>query len=55
VTNAKGEFEFIHPTTEAQILDLGSMEPPDFKIAEDLFYIDFKLRWTYLDPRLPDR
>ncbi len=55
VTTAEETYNFIYPTTETQVLDLGEMDPTKFKIAEDLFYIDFKLGWTYLDPNFPER
>jgi len=47
VTTAVNQYEFIYPTTEPQSLSLGSLAPEDFKIAEDLFYVDLKLRWSY--------
>ena len=47
-----GHFEWIHPTNSWQTVELYGMKPEDFKIAEDLFYVDVKLRWVYLDPSL---
>lgn len=47
-----GRFEWIHPTNSWQTVELHGMKPEDFKIAEDLFYVDVKLRWVYLDPAL---
>lgn len=47
-----GRFEWIHPTNSWQTVELRKMKPEDFKIAEDLFYVDVKLRWVYLDPAL---
>ncbi len=47
-----GRFEWIHPTKTWQTVELRGMKPEDFKIAEDLFYVDTKLRWVYLDPAL---
>lgn len=47
-----GRFEWIHPTNSWQTVELRGMNPEDFRIAEDLFYVDVKLRWVYLDPAL---
>jgi aminopeptidase N len=51
VTTAPGKYEFITPTTEWQTKKLDGVAPEDFKVAEDLFYINVRLRWAYLDPR----
>lgn len=50
VTTAPGEIAFIHPTAEWQRLDLGTMDPAQFQIAVDLFYIDSQVRTVYQDP-----
>jgi aminopeptidase N len=55
VTTSKDKYEFIYPTTSWQTMTLGDIAPEDFKIADDLFLVDLKLRWIYLDPRLPMR
>jgi aminopeptidase N len=52
---APGKYEFIYPTVDWQTTDLHSMNPEDFKIADSLFLVDLKLRWSYIDPSLPDR
>jgi aminopeptidase N len=52
---APGKYEFIYPTADWQTMDLHGMNPEDFKIADNLFLVDLKLRWSYLDPSLPDR
>jgi hypothetical protein len=44
-------YEFITPTTEWQTNTLQGLSPEDFKIADDLFYVDLQLRWSYRDPR----
>ncbi len=49
VTTAPGKWEFITPTTEWQTKKLGGIAPEDFKVAEDLFYVNVRLRWSYLD------
>jgi aminopeptidase N len=51
VTTAPGKFEFIIPTTEWQTKKLSGITPEDFKVAEDLFYVNTRLRGSYLDPR----
>ncbi len=51
VTTAPGKFEFIAPTTDWQTKKLNGIAPEDFKVAEDLFYVNTRLRWSYLDPR----
>jgi aminopeptidase N len=51
VTTAPGKYEFITPTFEWQTNQLHGLNPEDFKVAEDLFYVDVRLRWSYLDPR----
>jgi aminopeptidase N len=53
-TTAPKKYEFITPTTEWQAIELKGMNPEDFKVAEDLFYVDVKLRWVYLDPNLKE-
>jgi len=52
---APGRYEFIYPTPEWQTIDLHGMNPEDFKIADNLFFVDLKLRWSYLDPSTPLR
>jgi hypothetical protein len=54
-TTAPGKYEFIYPTPEWHTVDLHGMNPEDFKIADNLFFIDLKLRRSYLDPSLPDQ
>ncbi len=39
-TNASGNYEFIAPTSAWQTLRIDGMEPEDFKVAEDLFYVE---------------
>jgi hypothetical protein len=52
VTTSPNIYEFITPTTEWQTIELKGMNPEDFKVAEDLFYVEVKLGWGYLDPRM---
>jgi aminopeptidase N len=52
VTVAENDYQFIHPTTSWQTMPLSPARPENFKIADELFYVDLTLNWTYLDPRL---
>jgi aminopeptidase N len=54
VTTAPGKYEFIYPTTSWQTMELGGIDPMEFRIADDLFYADLKLGWTYMDIRKPE-
>jgi aminopeptidase N len=51
---SSGNFQWITPSKEWQTLVLQLDRPEDFRIAGDLFYVDLKLNYGYLDPRLPD-
>lgn len=48
VTTSPKVFAFIHPTSEWQTLDLGGMDPKEFRYAEEWFYIDAQFRTMYL-------
>jgi aminopeptidase N len=50
VTLHPGKYEFIVPTTSWQTNTLHGVAPEDFKIADDLFFVDSSLRWSYHDP-----
>ncbi|TSA17860.1 M1 family peptidase [bacterium] len=52
VTTAPGKFEFIFPTTAWQRMFISKMEPSEFKVEEDRFYVNLRLSWTYMDPRV---
>jgi aminopeptidase N len=54
VTTSSNRYEFIYPTTSWQTMELRGIRPEDFKVAENLFYVDVKLNTGYLDPRLGD-
>ncbi|HEX9653365.1 MAG TPA: M1 family metallopeptidase, partial [bacterium] len=54
VSTAPNKFQFITPTTEWQTIGLKGLNPEDFRMAGDLFYVDMKLNWVYLDPRFKD-
>jgi aminopeptidase N len=47
--------ELITPTASWQTMRLAGVRPGDLGVAEDLYYIDLKVHWVYLDPALPDR
>jgi aminopeptidase N/cyclophilin family peptidyl-prolyl cis-trans isomerase len=51
VTTAPDKYEVIKPTTDWQTTKLNDIAPEDFKIADDLFYVNMRLRWSYLDSR----
>ncbi len=55
VTVAPGKYGFIYPATKMQTIDLVTLPPEDFKVADDQFYVDLSLRWTYLDERVQPR
>jgi aminopeptidase N len=42
VTTAPGKYEFVKPTANWQTLQLHGMKPAEFKVAEDLFYVNVK-------------
>lgn len=52
VTVADSTYDFIYPTTSWQTSTLGDVDPQHFGVAEDLFYVNSKISWVYLDPRL---
>jgi aminopeptidase N len=52
VTTAPGKFEFIYPTTSWQRMNVAWMEPADFRVDENRFYVNVRLSWRYMDPRL---
>jgi len=54
VTTAPGKYEFIIPTTSWQQLKIGDIKPEDFKLEADRFYVDLRLGWSYVDPRLQE-
>lgn len=55
VTTAPGKYEFITPTTTWQQMSIGMMRPEEFNVERDRFYVDLRLGWSYVDPRLEDR
>ena len=48
VTTAPGKLAFIRPTAEWQAMDLGSMDPREFRVDEEWFYVDTQIRTVYL-------
>lgn len=54
VTTADGKYEFIYPTSSWQTMNLGISKPENFRIADDLFYADLRLNYSYIDPLLPE-
>lgn len=53
VTMAKNKYEFIYPTTRWKTTQLGDIDPRDFRVAEELFFVDVKLSLSYLLEELP--
>ena len=51
VTTSREEYEFIHPTTSSQSIELDGIRLEEFKIAEGLFYVDVQQEVVYVDPR----
>jgi len=52
VTTAQNKYEFIYPTTTWQRMKIGKMNPEEFKVEENRFYVTLRLGWSYVDPRL---
>jgi hypothetical protein len=52
VTTARNKYDFIYPTTTWQRMSIGKMNPEEFKVEEDRFYVTLRLGWSYVDPRL---
>jgi hypothetical protein len=41
----------IHPNANKfQLLDLQGLDPDDFEVAEDQYFVDVKIWKTYVDP-----
>ncbi len=51
VTTAPGKYEMIYPGKASKSMNLHGLHPDDFKVAEDQFYVNVKIRKTYIDPR----
>lgn len=50
-TTAPDTFTVIHPTTSWQTMELNSVDPMKFRVADDLYFVTLKLGWAYVDPR----
>ncbi len=55
VTTSSGKFGFIYPTTSWATSRIDIKDPSEFKVAEDLFYIDTRIGKNYVDPNAPER
>jgi aminopeptidase N len=53
VTTAPNKYEFIYPTTTWQRMSIAKMNPEEFKVEEDRFYVTLRLGWSFVDPRWP--
>jgi len=52
VTTAPGKMELIYPETKkAKKIYLKGIDPKDFRIAEDQYFVDLEIRTIYIDPR----
>jgi aminopeptidase N len=47
VTTSPGTFAFIRPTSLWQTMELGTMDPKQFRCADEWFYIDTQIRTVY--------
>lgn len=54
VTTSKHKYEFIYPTTSWQSIRFHDIKPEEFRVAEELFYVDVDLRPVYIDPNRSD-
>ena len=52
VTTPRNKYEFIYPTTTWQRMNIGKMNPEEFKVEEDRFYVTLRLGWSYVDPKV---
>jgi aminopeptidase N len=55
VTLQKGRWDWIAPTSQWQTVKLSGVDPEDFRVEEDRFYVETHLHWSYLDPALQER
>ncbi len=54
VTTSEGTYDWITPNSEWQATEVRISRPENFKVEENLFYIDLKLNYGFLDPRLDE-
>ena len=54
VTTSGNRYEWIFPTKDWQTMEVHIDRPEQFRIADDLFYVNFKFHYVYADPRLPE-
>ncbi len=54
VTAGGDNFIFLNPTTSGQTIRLDKLNPQEFRVAEDQFYVDVKRTITYVDPAKTD-
>jgi len=55
VTTSRNKYGFIYPTTKWQTMELKGISPEEFRAAEDLFYINVRHTWSYVDAAAADR
>lgn len=51
VTTSKDNYDYIYPTTKWSSLTIKGLDPSDFKVAEDLFYLTTRVIHQYIDPK----
>lgn len=54
VTTSEGTYGWVTPNSEWQAMEVRVSRPEDFKVEENLFYIELKLNYGFLDPRLEE-
>ena len=50
VTGGRGEYSFIYPTDSVQTTRFDYLNPEEFRVAEDQFYVNVKVSTMYVDP-----
>lgn len=55
IMTSPGKWETVTPTAQPQTVELHGMEPEDFKAAQDLYYVDVRLRVSYSLPGTAQR
>ncbi|HLP15962.1 MAG TPA: M1 family metallopeptidase, partial [Bacteroidota bacterium] len=51
VTTSRNTFTRIYPTTTWQRIAIGPMNPEEFRVDTDRFFVVPRLAWMYIDPR----
>jgi len=51
VTTGRGEYNFIYPTDSLQTTRFDNLDPEEFRVAEDQFFMNVKKSTMYVDPK----